>query len=78
MKIIRFKNFKFIKSKYDGRTYLRCIFNGFDSHDKFLAFPVDKKNQLCAGEDLLSDELRDYIRGQCMLSEASAEVNHGN
>lgn len=77
MKIIRFKDFKIIKSKFDQREYLRMVFDGFDGSQRFLAFHVDRKTQLVGGEDILSLDLRDYIRAQCMLNEAKQEVEYG-
>jgi len=70
MKIIRFKDFKIFKSKFDQETYLRMVFDGVDGTQRFLAFVINQKAQRAGKDDLLSEDLRDYIRAQCMLAEA--------
>ena len=78
MKITKFTSFKFIKSKFDTKLYLRMIFDGWDGTTRFLAFPVDRHSQLAGDTDFLSLEFRDYIRAQCMINEAKQEVEYGN
>lgn len=76
MKIIRFRGFKFLKSKYDGQTYLRMIFDGYDNTERFVAFPVDVKTKRVDGYDVISEEVRNFVRAQCMLNESKEEIKN--
>jgi hypothetical protein len=73
--MIRFYSPKFIKSKRDGKMYFRLLFDSIIGGTKYLAIPADQKNQRVGTEDLLSEDLRDYLRAQIMLQDAWEEEN---
>ena len=72
--MIRFRGFKVQKSKHDGQIYFWVLFLGADNTDRFVSVPVTGP-QRCGPFDLIGEDLRNYMRAECILSNVKEATN---